>query len=182
MEEEYKMFMEDMAQKGIEVNCNQQRFNDLSVNQETGAIDAKSIIEAKGGMQVEGQRMYNNLRRPTNPDVRLDFQATDIQTGNRIFVDIKTMIYFQSLVDQGINISGFPSHETVAYNMGKKIPEQKERFIGRPQGPKSASEVLHVVNFDQIRNPLEKPYLVSAVLNGAKDAGCADNIEFINYE
>jgi len=182
MEKEYTMFMEDMAQKGIEVKCNQQRFNDLSVNQETGAIDEKSIFEAKGGLQGEGQRMYKNLRRPANPDVRLDFQATDIKTGNRIFVDHKGMIDFQSLADQGKDISRFPSHETVAYRMGQDIPSQKERFIGLTQGPKSANEVLHLVNFDKIRNSLEKPSLVSAVLNGAKDAGCADNITFINFE
>jgi hypothetical protein len=37
MEKEYRMFMKYMSQKGIEVECDQQRFNDLSVNQETGA-------------------------------------------------------------------------------------------------------------------------------------------------
>jgi hypothetical protein len=182
MEKEYKMFMEDMSQKGIEVECDQQRFNDLSVNQETGAIDEKSIFEAKGSLQGEGQKMYKNLSRPANPDVRLDFEATDIKTGKRIFVDHKGMIDFQSLADQGKDISRFPSHETVAYRMGQDIPSQKERFIGLPQGPKSANEVLHLVNFDKIRNSLEKPSLVSAVLNGAEDAGCGDNIAFINFE
>ena len=81
--------------------------------------------------------MYRNLRRPANPDVRLDFEATDIKTGKRIFVDHKGMIDFQSLADQGKDISRFPSHETVAYRMGQEIPSQKERFIGLPQGPKS---------------------------------------------
>ncbi|MGK7895898.1 MAG: hypothetical protein AB4372_20360 [Xenococcus sp. (in: cyanobacteria)] len=75
MEKEYTMFMEDMSQKGIEVECDQQRFNDLSVNQETGAIYEKSIFEAKGGLQGEGQKMYTNLSRPANSDVRLDFEA-----------------------------------------------------------------------------------------------------------
>nr|WPV76532.1 hypothetical protein [Naviculales sp.] len=160
MEKEYTMFMEDMSQKGIELECDQQRFNDLSVNPETGAIDEKSIFEAKGGLQGEGQRIYKNLRRPANSDVRLDFEATYIKTGNRIFVDHKGMIDFQSLADQGKDISRFPSHETVAYRMGQDIPSQKERFIGLPQGPKSAKEVLHLVNFDKIRNSLEKPSLV----------------------
>jgi hypothetical protein len=164
------------------VECDQQRFNDLSVNQETGAIDEKSIFEAKGGLQGEGQKMYTNLSRPANPDVRLDFEATDINTGKRIFVDHKEMIDFQSLADQGKNISRFPSHEAVAYRLGQNIPSQKERFVGLPQGPKSANEVLHLVNFDKIRNSLEKPSLVSAVLNGAEDAGCGDNIAFINFE
>ena len=182
MKVEYRRFIEDMTQKGIEVECNQERFNDLSVNQETGVIDGKSIFEAKGGLQAEGQGMYKDLRRPANPDVRLDFEATDIKTGNRIFVDHKGMIDFQSLADQGKDISKFPSHVTVAYRMGQDIPSQKERFIGFSQGPKSANEVLHLVNFANIRNPLEKLSLVSAVLNGAEDAGYAENIAFINYE
>jgi hypothetical protein len=66
--------------------------------------------------------------------------------------------------------------------MGKNIPSQKERFIGLPQGPNSADEVFHLVNFDKIKNPFEKPLLVSAVLKGAEDAGCSDNIIFINFE
>ena len=126
--------------------------------------------------------MYKNLRRPANPDVRLDFEATDIKTGNTIFVDHKGMIDFQSLADQGKDISRFPRHETVAYRIEQDIPGQKERFIGLPGGPKSTDEVLHLVNFDNIRNSLEKPSLVSAVLNGAEDAGGGDNISFINYE
>jgi len=126
--------------------------------------------------------MYKNLRRPANPNVRLDFEAIDIKTGNRIFVDHKGMIDFQSLADQGKDISRFLSHETVAYPMGQDIRSQKERFIGLPQGPKSANEVLHLVNFDKIRNSLEKLSLVSVVLNEAEDAGCGDNVAFINFE
>jgi len=133
-------------------------------------------------LQGERQRIYENLRCPANPDVRLDFEAIDIKTGNPIFVDHKSMIDFQSLVDQGKDISRFPSHKTVAYRMGQDIPSQKERFIGLTQGPKSANEVLHLVNFDKIRNSLEKPSLIRTVLNGAKDAGCGDNIAFINFE
>lgn len=182
MKKEYTILMEDMAQRGIQLECDQQRFNDLCVNQETGAIDEKSIVEARGGLQGEGQKLYKNLRRPTNSDVRLDFEATDIKTGNRIFVDHKMMIDFQSLVDQGKDISRFPNHATVAYNMGQAIPAQKERFIGIPQGPKAATEVLHLVNFDSIRNSLEKPSLMSAILNRAEDAGGVDNIAFINFK
>lgn len=47
MEKEYRMFMEYIAQKGIEVEFNQQRFNELSLNQERGRLYKKSIIEAK---------------------------------------------------------------------------------------------------------------------------------------
>ena len=85
-------------------------------------FDEKPIFEAKGGLQSERQKMYRNLHCPANPDVKLDFEATDIKTGNPIFVDHKGMIDFQSLADQGKDISRFPSHETVAYHMGQDIP------------------------------------------------------------
>jgi hypothetical protein len=39
-----------------------------------------------------------------------------------------------------------------------------------------------LVNFDKIINFLDKPSLISAVLSGAEDAGCDDNIAFINFE
>ena len=53
MEKEYEIFIEDMCQKNIEVDCDQQRFNELSVNQEKNIIDEKSIFEAKGALQGE---------------------------------------------------------------------------------------------------------------------------------
>ena len=78
--------------------------------------------------------MYKDLHRPANPDVRLDFEAIDIKTLKRIFVDHKGMIDFQRLADEGKDISKFPSHVTVAYRMRQDIPSQKERFVGLPQG------------------------------------------------
>jgi hypothetical protein len=180
MNQKYKTFMASMKQKGLEVNCSQKRFNNLCVNPQTGNIDEKSLIEAKGGLQGEAQGLYQNLRRPSNQEVNLDFEIKS-QNGYT-HLDLKTPIDFEDLVGQGKDISSFPSHKTVAYSIGQDIPNQKERFIGLLQGPKSANEVLHLVNFGNIRNSLEKPSLVSAVLNGAEDAGCPDNIAVINFE
>ena len=41
---------------------------------------------------------------------------------------------------------------------------------------------IEFVRQTMIRNNAEKPFLVQAVLNGAEDAGCGDNIAFINFE
>ena len=54
--------------------------------------------------------MVNNLRRPDNPKVDLDFVAERVSSGETIFMDHKGMIDFGSLSDKGIDISGFPSH------------------------------------------------------------------------
>lgn len=151
-------------------------------NQQTGVFDEKSIFEAEGGLQGEVEGLYSNLRRTNNPKVDLDFEATSVQTGQTIFVDHKGMIDFASLADKGIDTSGFPTHESVAFNMGKDSVDQKERFIGLDKGPKSRDDVLHLYNFKDIRNNAEKPFLVQAVLNGAEQAGYTDGIRFLNYE
>ena len=126
------------------------------------------------------------MRRPDNPKVDLDFVAERVGSGETIFIDHKGMIDFGSLSDKGIDISGFPSHETshesVAFNMGKDSVDQKGKFIGTDQGPASMGEVVHLYNFENIRNRTETPLLMQAVLNGAGQAGYMDGIIFLNYE
>ena len=92
------------------------------------------------------------------------------------------MIDFGSLSDKGIDISGFPSHESVTFNMGKDSVDQKGKFIDMDQGPTSIEEVVHLYNFENIRNRTEIPILMQAVLNGTKQAGYMDGIIFLNYE
>ena len=61
---------------------------------------------------------------------------------------------------KGIDISGFPSHESVAFNMGKDSVDQKGKFIGMDQGPASMGEVVHLYNFENIRNRTKTPLLM----------------------
>ena len=105
----------------------------------------------------------------------------EVGSGETIFIDHKGMIDFGSLSDKGIDISGFPSHESVAFNMGKDSVDQKGKFIGMDQGPASMGEVVHLYNFENIRNRTETPLLMQAVLNGAKQVGYMDGIIFLNY-
>lgn len=181
MKKEYGNFMQEISKKGYELECSQERFNELSTNPQTGSPDEKSLIEAKGGLQGEAQGMYTNIRRPSNKAVDLDFEI-DSSKGYT-HVDYKTPIDFQYLADNnGIDVSNFPSLETVAYNMGKKIPPQKEEFCGLPGGPKSPENVLHVVNLDLIRDSNQKQNMIDSVLKGAEDK--SDNtagIYFLNY-
>ena len=62
--------------------------------------------------------------------------------------------------------------------MGKNNVDQKGKFIGMDQGPTSMGEVVHLYNFENIRNNAEKPLLMQAVLNGAEQAGYTDGILF----
>jgi hypothetical protein len=180
--EAYQNFISQMSDKGYEVNISEDRFLELSRNPQTGKFDEKSIFEAEGGLEAEVLGLFKNLRRPENPDVDLDFQAELVDSGKTIFVDHKGMIDFGSLSDIGVDISGFPSHENVAFNMGNDSVEQKGRFVGVDQGPTSRSDVVHLYNFTNRRNTAEIPLLMQAVLNGAEQAGYTDGIIFLNYK
>ena len=66
--------------------------------------------------------------------------------------------------------------------MGKNNVDQKGKFIGMDPGPASMGEVVHLYNFENIRNRTETPFIMQAVLNGAKQVGYMDGIIFLNYE
>ena len=89
---------------------------------------------------------------------------------------------FGSLSDKGIDISGFPSHQSVGFNMGKDSVDQKRKFIGMNQGSASMGKVVHLYNFENIRNKTETPLLMQVVLNGAEQAGYMDGITFYKFE
>ena len=180
--EAYQDFMSKMKKKGYEINIPEERFLELSTNPQTGQYDKKSIFETEGGLELEARGMVNNLRRPDNPKVDLDFVAERVGCGETIFIDHKGMIDFGSLSDKGIDVSGFPSHESVAFKMGKDSIDQKREFIGMDQGPASMGEVVHLYNFENIRNRTETPLLMQAVLNGTEQAGYMNGIIFLNYE
>ena len=63
-------------------------------------------------------------------------------------------------------------------NMGKDSVDQNDM----DQGPTFIEEVVHLYNFETIRNRTEIPILMQAVLNGAEQAGYTDGIIFLNYE
>ena len=126
--------------------------------------------------------MVNNLCRSDNPKVDLDFVTKGVGSGKTIFSDHKRMINLKSLSDKGIDISGFPSHESVTLNIGKDSINQKERFIGMDQSLTSMKEALHLCNFENIRNRTEPSLLIQAVLDQVEQVGYIDGIIFLNHE
>ena len=176
----YQDFISEMEKKGYKTNISQDRFLKLSINPQTNQYDEKSIFETKGGLELEANGTVNNLRRPDNPKVDLDFMAERVGSEETIFIDHKGMIDFGTLSNKGIDITNFPTHETVAFNMGKNSVAQKRRFIGMNKGPVCMEEVIHLYNFENIRDKTETPFLMQAVLNGAEQAGYIDGIIFLN--
>ena len=147
--ESYKTFMTDMKEKGYNIEqISEERFLKLCTNPQTGHFDDKSVLETIGGLEYELSGSVTNLRRPENSKVDLDFVAQSTASGKTIFIDHKQMIDFQTLADtKGINVENFPSHESVAFNMGRDSVKQKKRFIGIDQGPTSMNDVVHLINF-----------------------------------
>ena len=122
------------------------------------------------------------MRRPDNPKVNLDFVVERIDSEETIFIDHKGMIDFGGLLSKGINVLSFPSHESVAFNMGKDSGDQRRKFIGMDQGPVFMEEVVHLYNFENIRNRTETLFLMQAVLNKAEQVCDRDGIIFFKYE
>lgn len=121
---------------------------------------------------------YIFVLRPYDPENKLDFQAV-LPDGRKVFINHKMMIDFKKLAkEKNVPVEDFPSHETVAFKMGKDSVKQKSKHIPvddgiivqKPGFPYSPSEVYHIYNFNDMLNH-EVPGLVQAVLNGAEQAG-----------
>ena len=177
----YQEFLSEMKEKGYDkVDISEDRFLELAINPETEYFEEKSIIEAKGGLEAELKGMFQKLRRPDNPNNKLDFQAK-LPDGTTVFVDHKQMIDFNRLAEEkGIEVGHFPSHETVAFKMGKDSVEQKGKHIPKhregtpiciPGFPCSESDVIHLFNLKHMTDPAEIPGLKQSILNGAEAAG-----------
>ena len=138
--------MSKTKKKVYEVNISEDRFLELSTNPQTGKFDEKSIFKTEEGLELEANGMVKNLRRPDNPKVDLDFVVERVGSGETIFIDHKGIIDFENLSDKGIDISSFPSHESVAFNMGKDSVDQKGKFIDMDQGPAFIGQVVHLYN------------------------------------
>jgi hypothetical protein len=92
------------------------------------------------------------------------------------------MIDFDKLAEKGHNRTKFPQHKDVAFNMGYDAFVQKQNHLGLDQGPVNMGQVVHVYNFEDLRDRNEVPFLMEAVKNGAKKAGYTEGIIFINHE
>lgn len=57
-----------------------------------------------------------------------------------------------------------------------------KKDIGMDQGSAAMGEVVHLYNFENLRNRNEILFLMQAVLNRAEQVGYMDGIIFLNYE
>lgn len=64
----------------------------------------------------------------------------------------------------------------------RKINDQKKRFCGIPEGPKSPNDVFYIINLDLIKDSNQKKSMIDCVLKGAEeDNENTAGIYFLNY-
>lgn len=90
-------------------------------------------------------------------------------------VDIKQPVGSKALSKQCQTISV----EDMAYRIGRKIVEQKHKFVGLKNDPLSSKHVGHIVDFYYVPSS-EKAIVKENVLQGAADSGNDTGIILLN--
>jgi hypothetical protein len=105
--------------------------------------------------------------------VDLDYKVQG--PGSWTHVDIKTPVGSEALKKQLQTIS----LEEMGYKMGRKIFDQKHRFLGLENGPVSPENVGHIVDLAYVPKN-EKVIVQQNFLKGAQNKGSDASIIFIN--
>ena len=159
-------------------NYSVERFKKLAKNPRstTNEFDRGSIDEARAITQAELEKLITKPIRPTRETAKmvdLDFEING--PGKYTWCDVKHPVGSHILKDQNRTIG----IDKMAYSVGEKIVKQKSRFVGRPNGPQSAKNVLHLVDLSYVPSS-EKSIVRKNIIQGALDAGSADGIKFLN--
>lgn len=163
---------------------NERIFREMSINPQTRFQDQKSVDEARGILSAKRQGLVEDISRPENLKVDLDFQAKGLGPYERItHVDIKTPISLEALQLEGKAISGPNTYAKVGSSMGKKLVKQKARFCNIEGGPEAPENVLHIIDLRKLPHSQNKSEVMQATLNAAEIASnSTQNIHFINYD
>ena len=78
-----------LQMKKYNFSISENRFLELCTNPSNGLYDQKSIEKAMETLELEAQRLINNLQRPKNRAVDLDFTVELNSSGKRVFIDHK---------------------------------------------------------------------------------------------
>ena len=153
----------------------QEKFQELSKDPRANkeVFHKTTVDEARAAIQSEMEEIVDNPQRIEKPfckSVDLDFKVDG--PAPYTHMDIKHPVGSDILRKQNREVD----IKTMAYDMGKKIVRQKERFCELDQGPKSSKNVLHIVDMSYVR-PDEKGIVKKYCLKGA---GSSEGIQFLN--
>jgi len=173
-----KYYSEALGDRFEPKNYSVSEFKELARDPRENQIkyDRASIDEARAIIQA---RSENLVSKPTRPDmetarrVDLDFkvQGPDPFT----HVDVKNPVGSEVLKKQSQSISV----EDMAYKIGQKIVIQKHKFLNLENGPAGPENVGHIVDLCYVP-AREKAIVKEKILQGAREAGSAAGILFLN--
>ena len=158
-------------------------FRENFINPQTKVQYQKSVDEVRAILSAKKQGLVNDISRPQNPKVDLDFQAKGLGPYKGVtHVDIKTPISLEALKLEGKAVSGPKTYSEIGRFMGRKLIQQKARFCNIEGGPESSENVLHIIDLRKLPYYQNKSEVVQATLNAAENAGNkTENIHFINF-
>ena len=190
IDKSYEKFHKEMKKRGLDSSkITKERYEEMCRDRKTQQFESQNLEEANGLFEAEVRGYLRDVEPLYDPNNMLDSQAT-LPDGRKVFVDHKTVPDFGKMQrDKGIDISNFPKSDAVAFNIGKDSAIQKSKHIPvdkltgetfhHPNFPMDSSEVIHLINLNDIVDKSEVPGLVQAVLDGAEQQGNDQGFIFI---
>jgi hypothetical protein len=135
-----------------------------------------TVDEARTAIHAEIEGIVDNAQRIEQPickSVDLDFKVDGPAPFTHM--DAKHPVGSEILFKQ----NSPDTLQEMAYNMGKSLVKQKERFCGLEQGPESSENVLHIIDMAYVPSH-EKEIVKEYCLKGAEEAGSSEAIKFLN--
>ncbi len=159
-------------------NYDQEKFKELAKDPRANkeVFHKTTVDEDRTALQLEMEEIVDNPQRIEKSIckfVDLDFKVEG--PAPYTHMDAKHPVGSEILRKQNRNVD----IKTMAYDMGERIVDQKEKFCGLEQGPKSSENVLHIVDLSYVPSH-EKEIVKKYCLKGAEDAGSSDGIQFLN--
>ena len=183
LSQEYSNYQQDfnsppLSERFDTTNYDQEKFLELGAdpNAKKTVFHKTTVDEARSALHAEIEGHIENPQRldqSFTKSVDLDFKVDGPYPSTH--VDIKHPVGSEILQKQNSPMD----LETMAYRMGGKLVDQKNRFCNLEQGPQTSENVLHIVDLAYV--PLhEKEIIKEYCLKGAEDAGGSEGILFLN--
>ena len=182
LSQEYKDYQKDfnsppLSKRFDTLKFSQVRFRELAKdpNARMEVYHKKTVYEARSALQAESMGLVEDVERIPQPyckRVDLDFRVSGPPPYTHL--DVKHPVGSAILKKQGRNIK----LRTMASDLGEDISDQKKRFCGLDQGPKSSRNVLHIVDLCYV--PSHEKEIVKDFC--VKAAGSLEGILFINVK
>lgn len=135
---QYDLFISSLNTRGLTINCDFNRFERLAT--ENSYVSASTVFEARTALLGEAYGWYENVRRPSDPGMNLDFEIDGLgKYINCRYMDAKGPRDFKNIPPQK------RTFREACGSISRNIHRQKLPYIKNGN-----CEVLHLVNFERL--------------------------------